>query len=155
MRPPWVQQSSPRWARVAMGTWWKPPTPWCEWSAVSSPIACGTMLTGRSIKPTRKPIRLLPTSSTARRGPAADPEEERIMLKNIDPLLNADLLQILAAMGHGDDLALVDRNFPAAANARRLIRLDGTDIIKAGRAILSVYPLDSFVDHPAKRMQMV
>jgi L-fucose mutarotase len=77
------------------------------------------------------------------------------MLKNIDPLLNADLLQILAAMGHGDDLALVDRNFPAAANARRLIRLDGADIIKAGRAILSVYPLDSFVDHPVKRMQMV
>lgn len=77
------------------------------------------------------------------------------MLKNIDPLLNADLLQVLAAMGHGDDLALVDRNFPAAANARRLIRLDGTDIIKAGRAILSVYPLDSFVDHPVKRMQMV
>jgi L-fucose mutarotase len=77
------------------------------------------------------------------------------MLKNIHPLLNADLLQVLAAMGHGDDLALVDRNFPAAANARRLIRLDGTDIMTAGRAILSVYPLDSFVDHPVKRMQMV
>lgn len=77
------------------------------------------------------------------------------MLKNIDPLLSADLLQVLAAMGHGDDLALVDRNFPAAANAKRLIRLDGADIIAAGRAILSVYPLDSFVDHPVMRMQMV
>jgi len=77
------------------------------------------------------------------------------MLKNIDPLLNADLLQVLAAMGHGDDLALVDRNFPAVANARRLVRLDGADIITAGKAILSVYPLDSFVDHPVKRMQMV
>lgn len=77
------------------------------------------------------------------------------MLKNIDPLLNADLLHVLAAMGHGDDLALVDRNFPAVANARRLIRLDGTDIVTAGRAILSVYPLDSFVDHPVMRMQMV
>ena len=77
------------------------------------------------------------------------------MLKNIDPLLNADLLQVLAAMGHGDDLALVDRNFPAAANARRLVRIEGADIIQAGRAILSVYPLDSFVDHPVKRMQMV
>jgi len=77
------------------------------------------------------------------------------MLKNIDPLLNADLLHVLAAMGHGDDLALVDRNFPALANARRLIRLDGADIITAGRAILSVYPLDSFVDHPVMRMQMV
>jgi L-fucose mutarotase len=77
------------------------------------------------------------------------------MLKNIDPLLNADLLHVLAAMGHGDDLALVDRNFPAAANAKRLIRLDGADIIAAGRAILSLYPLDSFVDHPVMRMQMV
>lgn len=77
------------------------------------------------------------------------------MLKNIDPLLNADLLHVLAAMGHGDDLALVDRNFPALANARRLIRLDGADIVTAGRAILSVYPLDSFVDHPVMRMQMV
>jgi len=77
------------------------------------------------------------------------------MLKNIDPLLNADLLHVLAAMGHGDDLALVDRNFPALANARRLIRLDGADIATAGRAILSVYPLDSFVDHPVMRMQMV
>lgn len=77
------------------------------------------------------------------------------MLKNIDPLLSADLLHVLAAMGHGDDLALVDRNFPAAANAKRLIRLDGADIIAAGRAILSLYPLDSFVDHPVMRMQMV
>jgi L-fucose mutarotase len=77
------------------------------------------------------------------------------MLKNMDPLLNADLLQVLAAMGHGDDLALVDRNFPAAANARRLIRLDGADIPRAGRAILSIYPLDSFVDRPVQRMQVV
>lgn len=77
------------------------------------------------------------------------------MLKNIDPLLNADLLHVLAAMGHGDDIALVDRNFPATANARRLIRLDGADVVAVGRAVLSVFPLDSFVDHPVRRMQMV
>jgi L-fucose mutarotase len=77
------------------------------------------------------------------------------MLKNIDPLLNAELLQVLAAMGHGDDLALVDRNFPSAANARRLVRLSGIDVVTAGRAILSVLPLDSFVEHPARRMEMV
>ena len=77
------------------------------------------------------------------------------MLKNIDPLLNADLLHVLAAMGHGDDLALVDRNFPATANARRLIRLTGADVVAVGRAILTVFPLDSFVDHPVMRMQMV
>jgi len=77
------------------------------------------------------------------------------MLKNIDPLLNADLLHVLAAMGHGDDLALVDRNFPATAHARRLIRLDGADVVAIGRAVLSVFPLDSFVTHPVLRMQMV
>ena len=77
------------------------------------------------------------------------------MLKNIDPLLNADLLHVLAAMGHGDDIALVDRNFPATANARRLIRLDGADVVSVGRAVLSVFPLDSFVDHPVRRMQIV
>jgi L-fucose mutarotase len=77
------------------------------------------------------------------------------MLKNIDALLNADLLHVLAAMGHGDDIALVDRNFPAAANARRLIRMDGADVIAVGRAVLSVFPLDGFVDYPVRRMQMV
>jgi len=77
------------------------------------------------------------------------------MLKHIDPLLNADLLYILRAMGHGDDLALVDRNFPAASVARRLVRLDGVDVVTAGRAILSVLPLDSFVERPVLRMQVV
>jgi L-fucose mutarotase len=42
------------------------------------------------------------------------------LLKNLDPLLNAELLHALAAMGHGDELALVDRNYPAASTARRL-----------------------------------
>ena len=44
------------------------------------------------------------------------------MLKNLDPLLSPDLLFVLAAMGHGDELAIVDANFPALSNARRLIR---------------------------------
>lgn len=77
------------------------------------------------------------------------------MVKSIDPLLNADLLYILRAMGHGDDLALVDRNFPATSVAKRLVRLDGVDVVTAGRAILSVYPLDSFVERPVLRMQTV
>ena len=77
------------------------------------------------------------------------------MLKGIDPLLNAELLHILRAMGHGDDLALVDRNFPAASVARRLVTLDGVDIPRAGQAILSVFPLDSVVDKPALRMEVV
>ena len=77
------------------------------------------------------------------------------MLKGIDPLLNADLLHVLRAMGHGDDLALVDTNFPAVAMARRLVRLDGADGPTALRAILSVMPLDDFVDSPCARIEVV
>jgi L-fucose mutarotase len=77
------------------------------------------------------------------------------MLKGIDPLLNPELLQALAAMGHGDEIAIVDANFPAASNAKRLIRLDGADAARALKAILSVLPLDTFVPSPAHVMQVV
>jgi L-fucose mutarotase len=77
------------------------------------------------------------------------------MLKGIDPLLNADLLHALRAMGHGDEIAVVDANFPAATMAQRLIRLDGIAATRAVEAILSLLPLDDFVDRPASRMQVV
>ena len=77
------------------------------------------------------------------------------MLKNLNPLLNADLLHTLRAMGHGDEIVLVDANFPAHSVAQRLIRLDGADMIQAGEAILSVLPLDSFVEHTVLRMEVV
>jgi L-fucose mutarotase len=82
------------------------------------------------------------------------------MLKNIDPILNADLLHILRSMGHGDELALVDCNFPAASVAAHtvsgsLVQLDGIDIPAAAHAILSVFPLDSFVEEPVLRMEVV
>ncbi|MDB5361628.1 MAG: ribose transporter [Rhodospirillales bacterium] len=77
------------------------------------------------------------------------------MLKGLDPLLSPDLLQALAAMGHGDEIALVDANFPATAMARRLIRLDGVEGTAVLRAVLSVLPLDSFVERPAATMQVV
>lgn len=82
------------------------------------------------------------------------------MLKGIDPLLNADVLQALRAMGHGDDIVLCDTNFPADSVARatvlgRLLRLDNVTAARAARAVLSVMPLDSFVDAPASRMEVV
>lgn len=79
------------------------------------------------------------------------------MLKNIHPLLNGELLNVLRSMGHGDDIVLVDRNFPAAsvANGKPVIRLDGVSVTEAGSAILSVLPLDTFVDHPVQRMEVV
>ena len=82
------------------------------------------------------------------------------MLKKIDPLLNADLLYALRAMGHGDRLVLCDTNFPADSVARqtvlgRLLRIDAADCPRATRAILSVMPLDSFIDDAAARMEVV
>lgn len=82
------------------------------------------------------------------------------MLKNINPVLNADLLYVLRAMGHGDELALVDRNFPSTSIAYQTvtgspIELEGVDIPTAAEAILSVLPLDSFVEEPVLRMEVV
>ncbi len=77
------------------------------------------------------------------------------MLKGIDPLLGPELLHALAAMGHGDEIAIVDANFPAAAVARRLIRLDGSDAPRALAAVLSVLPLDTFIKSPVAVMQVV
>ena len=82
------------------------------------------------------------------------------MLKSIDPLLNADVLYALRAMGHGDTVVLCDTNFPADSIARqtrlgRLLRIDGVTTARATRAILSVMPLDSFVDDAAARMEIV
>lgn len=82
-------------------------------------------------------------------------EESPVMLKGLDPLLTADLLYVLRAMGHGDELVLADTNFPAVAMARRLVRLDGADGPRALRAILSVMPLDDFVEEPCARMAVV
>jgi L-fucose mutarotase len=76
------------------------------------------------------------------------------MLKGIDPLLSGDLLRILDDMGHGDRLLLVDRNYPAAASGKPVVRLGEASIVRAATAILSVFPLDSFVEHPLERMEV-
>jgi L-fucose mutarotase len=82
------------------------------------------------------------------------------MLKGINPLLNADVLYALVAMGHGDDLIICDTNFPADSIARqtrlgRLLRIDNTTAAEAAAAVLSLYPLDSFVEDAAGRMEIV
>jgi L-fucose mutarotase len=73
------------------------------------------------------------------------------VLKGIDPRLGPELLKVLRAMGHGDEIAIVDGNYPAEAHARRLIRMDGHDVPDVADAILSVMPLDDFVEHTAFR----
>ena len=77
------------------------------------------------------------------------------MLYNIDPVLSPDLLYTLRAMGHGDELVLVDANFPAEALGPQCVRLDGIDNNSVLRAVLSVMPLDSFVPNPALCMEVV
>ena len=76
------------------------------------------------------------------------------MLIGLDPLLTADLLHALAAMGHGDRIVLVDANYPAT-RGRRLITLPGADAPRTLRAILSLLPIDTFVRDPAAVMQVV
>lgn len=68
------------------------------------------------------------------------------MLRGIDPALGPDLLAILRAMGHGDEIALVDGNYPGSEHARRLVRADGHDVIRMLDAVLSVLPIDDFVE---------
>ena len=81
------------------------------------------------------------------------------MLKGINPLLNADVLHVLRAMGHGDDLIIADTNFPSDSVARqtvygKLLRIDASaeDVVQA---VLSVMPIDEFVDDAAARMEVV
>ena len=68
------------------------------------------------------------------------------MLKGLDPILSPELLSTLRAMGHGDEIAIVDGNYPGVEHARRLVRLDGVALIPALNAILSVMPVDDFVE---------
>ena len=77
------------------------------------------------------------------------------MLKNISSLLSPELLKILRAMGHGDEIAIVDANYPSESNARRLVRLDGCTATEVLDAVLSVMPLDTYVDHAIYSMQVV
>lgn len=77
------------------------------------------------------------------------------MLIGIDPALTPDLLRHLRAMGHGDLLVIADANFPAEGCCDRVERLAGVSATDALRAILSVMPLDTFVDAPARTMEVV
>ncbi|MBE0552422.1 MAG: transporter [Rhodobacteraceae bacterium] len=73
------------------------------------------------------------------------------MLIGISPLLSPDALHVLRAMGHGDEIALVDGNYPAQEHARRLVRLDGLPLVPVLEAILALLPLDHAVAAPILR----
>ena len=77
------------------------------------------------------------------------------MLKNIHPLLAPDLLHAMSEMGHGDEIGIVDANFPAAALASRLIELRGVSSPDALDAVLTLFPLDTQADPAAHTMAVV
>ena len=82
------------------------------------------------------------------------------MLKGIDNRLNAEVLGCLRAMGHGDVLIIADTNFPSDQVARatvtgKLLRMENLSAAQAVQAVLSVLPLDTFVDDFAGRMEIV
>jgi len=76
------------------------------------------------------------------------------MLKNIDPILTGEFLHILNDMGHGDQLMLVDRNYPAFASGTPVVQLGEIGLLRAGQGILSVFPLDSFIEISLERMEV-
>lgn len=77
------------------------------------------------------------------------------MLKGIPAILPPELLKILMEMGHGDELVIGDGNFPGASHAQRLIRCDGHGVPELLDAVLTLMPLDSYVELPASLMKVV
>ena len=75
------------------------------------------------------------------------------MLKGIPAILSPELLKVLMEMGHGDEITIGDGNYPAASTARNLIRLDGHGVCEILDAILTFFPLDTFVDEPVLLME--
>lgn len=76
------------------------------------------------------------------------------MLKGISPIVSPELIKILMEMGHGDEICIGDGNFPAASNAKRLVRLDGHGVTEILDAILPLFPLDTYVEAPVSLMQV-
>jgi len=77
------------------------------------------------------------------------------MLKHIPPVISPELMKVMMEMGHGDELVLADGNFPAASHARRLLRADGHGVPELLDAILTFFPLDTYVAHPVALMAVV
>jgi L-fucose mutarotase len=76
------------------------------------------------------------------------------MLININPLISPEILSLIRSMGHGDKFVLSDANFPSYSHANKLYRMDGLNIPQAAEALLSHFPLDSFIPYPVERMEI-
>ncbi len=76
------------------------------------------------------------------------------MLKGIPAILSPELLKVMMEMGHGDEIVIADGNFPAASIAKRLIRLDGHGVPEILSAMLTLMPIDTYVDEPVQLMNL-
>jgi len=77
------------------------------------------------------------------------------MLKGIPKILSPELVRLLMEMGHSDEIVLADGNFPSASHAARLVRCDGHGVPTLLDAILTLFPLDAYVEKPVTLMQVV
>jgi len=77
------------------------------------------------------------------------------MLNGISPLLSPELLATLCRMGHGDEIVLADAHFPGESIGQRVLRADGLRVADLLRAILPLFPLDTYANTPLLMMQPV
>jgi len=77
------------------------------------------------------------------------------MLKGISPLISPDLLDVIARMGHGDEIVLADAHFPGESIGKRVVRADGIHITDLLEAIMPLFELDTYVPHPLIMMEPV
>ncbi|WP_276950417.1 RbsD/FucU family protein [Acetatifactor muris] len=79
------------------------------------------------------------------------------MLKGIPKILSPELLKVLCEMGHSDRLVIADGNFPAETMGKNaiVIRMDGHGTCEILEAILQLFPLDTYVEHPVNLMQVM
>jgi L-fucose mutarotase len=83
----------------------------------------------------------------------AAPRRTTTSLYGVPPVLDCDVLRTLAAMGHGDELVLADRNFPAEAMGKLVMRAPGVATPEMLRAVLQLLPLDTFEGPSVSFMQ--
>lgn len=77
------------------------------------------------------------------------------MLKGIPSIISPELLKVLCEMGHTDELTIGDGNFPGHTYGKKVIRMDGHGVPEILDAILQLFPLDTYVDHPVTLMGVV
>ena len=77
------------------------------------------------------------------------------MLKKIPKNLSPELVKVLMEMGHGDEIVIADGNYPAASNARNLVRCDGLSVPELLKSILEIFPLDTYVEKAVALMEIV